>query len=166
MVIEWLKFRVAPEFREPFIQIDTDIWTSALENYPGFLGKMVWISPIDLTELILVIHWATREDWQAVPQTDINQIDQQFDQAIEFDYELVESDPNNANANYKVDIPLTLMFPFAFQVLCSPNYSGSQLYRLHLNTLSPTSRLHEICSTQLRIAINRVAPSEHWILLS
>ena len=91
MVIEWLKFRVAPEFREVFIQIDTDIWTRALERYSGFLGKMVWISLTDLTEVVLVIHWATREEWKAISQTDLDQIDRQFDQTIEFDYELVES---------------------------------------------------------------------------
>ncbi|MCG8362711.1 MAG: TIGR03792 family protein [Pseudanabaenales cyanobacterium] len=91
MVIEWLKFRVAPEFREAFIQKDTDIWTTALASYPGFLGKMVWINPNDPTEIVLVIHWATREAWKVIPQADLDQVDQQFDQAIEFDYEWVES---------------------------------------------------------------------------
>lgn len=91
MVIEWLKFRVAPEFREAFIETDYDIWTTALKRYPGFLGKMVWIHPNDPTEVVLVIHWRTREEWKAIPQEDLDQIDQQFDQAIEFDYEWVES---------------------------------------------------------------------------
>ncbi len=91
MVIEWLKFRVAPEFRELFIQKDTDIWTTALERYPGFLGKMVWIDPHDSEEIVLVIHWATREEWKAIPQADLDQIDQRFAQAIEFDYEWVEA---------------------------------------------------------------------------
>ena len=91
MVIEWLKFQVASEFREVFIQTDAAIWTTALESYPGFLGKMVWTNPDNPSEIVLVIHWASREEWKAIPQADLEQIDQEFDQAIEFDYEWLES---------------------------------------------------------------------------
>ncbi|WP_425335010.1 TIGR03792 family protein [Nostoc punctiforme] len=45
VIIERLKFEVAPHLRENFIQKGTQIWTTALAEYPGFLSKEVWIQP-------------------------------------------------------------------------------------------------------------------------
>ncbi|ACC81367.1 conserved hypothetical protein [Nostoc punctiforme PCC 73102] len=45
MIIKLLKFEIAPHLRENFIHKDTQIWTTALAEYPGFLGKEVWIQP-------------------------------------------------------------------------------------------------------------------------
>ncbi|MEH1876125.1 hypothetical protein [Nostoc sp. S13] len=41
MVIELLKFKVAPNLCEDFIQKDAQIWTTVLAEYPRFLGKDV-----------------------------------------------------------------------------------------------------------------------------
>lgn len=90
MEIEWLKFRVSPELREQFVQKDTEIWTSALSQYPGFLNKEVWISPENLAEVILVVHWASYEQWQAIPAEALQQIEAQFKQAMGATYTLVE----------------------------------------------------------------------------
>ncbi|MEA5513652.1 TIGR03792 family protein [Nodularia sp. UHCC 0506] len=91
MVIELLKFRVAPEVRENYIQKDAEIWTTGLAKYPGFLGKEVWIDPNDPTELILIIRWATREQWKAIPLADLQIIEEQFTQAMGKSYPIVES---------------------------------------------------------------------------
>lgn len=91
MVIEWLKFRVAPNNREAFIQADDAIWTMALSTYPGYLGKTIWLSPNEPAALILIIQWASREQWKAIPEADLEAIEQRFDQALEFDYEIIES---------------------------------------------------------------------------
>ncbi|MBD2344405.1 TIGR03792 family protein [Anabaena subtropica] len=91
MVIEFLKFRVDPSWRETFIQKDAEIWTTALAKYPGFLGKEVWINPNDPTELVLIIHWKTKEQWKAIPVVDLQAIEQKFSQAVSNSYELVES---------------------------------------------------------------------------
>lgn len=66
MVIERLKVKVSPELRERYIQKDAEIWTAALSSYPGFLGKEVWIDP-ELSEVVLVICWANREQWKLFP---------------------------------------------------------------------------------------------------
>nr|WP_211176531.1 TIGR03792 family protein [Brasilonema sp. UFV-L1] len=86
-----LKVKVPPEQREKYIQNDAEIWTKALAKYPGFLGKEVWINPNDATEIVLVIHWATREDWRTVPQAALEIIDHQFTQAMGEYYPIVES---------------------------------------------------------------------------
>jgi uncharacterized protein (TIGR03792 family) len=94
MVIEWLKFRVDPESREKFIQQDDAIWTAALSTYPGFLGKEVWIDPIEPGEVIFTIRWQTREQWKSIPAKDLTQIEQQFSTAMKkmnIDYKMIES---------------------------------------------------------------------------
>lgn len=91
MVIEWLKFNVVPEQRERFVQLDEQIWTSALSRYPGFLGKEVWVSPDDLSEAILVIRWETFEQWQAIPRPDLEAVEARMREAMGDRYELLES---------------------------------------------------------------------------
>lgn len=91
MVIEWLKFKVPPAQRERYLVIDDEIWTPALANYPGFLGKTTWLDPAHDDEVIFVISWATREQWKAIPEVDLEHINQRFDQALGFGYEMLES---------------------------------------------------------------------------
>lgn len=91
MVIEYLKFSVRPDSREQFIQKDDEIWTAFLANYPGFLGKEVWISPDNLAEVITVIRWANMEAWQSIPAEKLQEVDAQFAEAMGDVYELVES---------------------------------------------------------------------------
>lgn len=90
MEIEWLKFEVVPESREQFVQKDEEIWTATLSSYSGFLSKEVWISPEDLAEVILVVHWASFEQWQAIPAQVLEQTEVRFRQAMGDTYRLVE----------------------------------------------------------------------------
>jgi uncharacterized protein (TIGR03792 family) len=90
VVIELLKFNVAPEQRENFIQQDAEIWTAALAKYPGFLGKEVWINPQDGTEVTFIIRWMTKAQWQAIPLEDLVVIEHKFTQAMGKSYPIVE----------------------------------------------------------------------------
>lgn len=91
MVIEWLKVRVEPDLREQYVQKDADIWTPALAEYPGFLGKEVWISPDDLSQVVLIVRWASFEEWQAIPTERLQQVEAEFASAMGDTYEIVES---------------------------------------------------------------------------
>lgn len=91
MVIEWLKVRVSPELREKFLQKDAEIWTPMLGSYPGFLGKEVWIDPEKPTEVILVIRWATREAWEAVPSEQLKQVEQTFARELGAQQQIIEA---------------------------------------------------------------------------
>ena len=91
MVIELLRVKVAPKKRERYVQKDAEIWTQALASFPGFLGKEVWISPNDPTEVILVIRWATREQWKAIPTKRFDEIEQKFAQQMGNTYQTIES---------------------------------------------------------------------------
>jgi uncharacterized protein (TIGR03792 family) len=91
MVIEWLKFWVEPQAREKFIELDSQIWTQALAQYPGHLGKEVWISPQADDEVELIVKWQTREQWAAVPQDVLKATEEKFKAAMGSDrYELIE----------------------------------------------------------------------------
>ncbi|WP_390625466.1 MULTISPECIES: TIGR03792 family protein [Nostoc] len=72
------------------------MWTIALAEYPKFLGKKVWISPNDHTEVILMIRWATLEQLKALPQADLPTIEDKFIQL------LGESSPIVESAEYQV----------------------------------------------------------------
>ena len=99
MVIEWLKFKVDSEQRDRYLAIDDEIWTPALAAYPGFLDKVTWLDPNHDDEVIFVISWATREQWKAIPEEDLNEINQRFDTALGFDYEMLESKEFNVPAD-------------------------------------------------------------------
>lgn len=89
-VIELLKLKIAPEHQEQFIHKDAEIWTQALVSCPGFLGKEVWINSMAATEVILVIRWATREQWKSIPLELLDAIEQRFAQHLKDTYEIVE----------------------------------------------------------------------------
>jgi len=91
VVIELLRFKVPPIYREKFIQKDAEIWTAALASFPGFLSKEVWIDPHDSAFVILVINWETREQWKSIRQEKLDAIARHFDQEVGHPYEMVES---------------------------------------------------------------------------
>ncbi len=55
MVIELLKVEVAAQYQEKYLQIDQEIWTKAIAQFPGFINKEVWLNPYAPTEVILII---------------------------------------------------------------------------------------------------------------
>ncbi|WP_088240372.1 TIGR03792 family protein [Calothrix rhizosoleniae] len=91
MVVELLKFKVLPGKQDLFMQQDAAVWTKALSAYPGFVSKQVWSNSTESTEVTIVIYWRTREQWKAIPQEEIDEIDQKFDQAFADSYEMIEA---------------------------------------------------------------------------
>lgn len=94
MVIEFLKFRVGPDFREDFIKIDEEIWTNQLKTYSGFLGKETWCNsaPEKNNEIIIVIRWQSHQQWKSIPLEDLAKIEQQFAQKMQGkNYEMIEA---------------------------------------------------------------------------
>ena len=92
MIIEWLKFRVSPNLREKFLEIDQQIWTNKLKNCSGFLGKEVWLNPNRMDEVIMLIRWQSREEWKNIPQKELDKIEKQFAQKMQGKkYQMIES---------------------------------------------------------------------------
>jgi uncharacterized protein (TIGR03792 family) len=92
MIIEWLKFEVAPDLREQHIQIDEEVWTATLKRYPGFLSKQVWLDPDRPHEVILIINWADCESWRSVPANVLEATEKEFARRFGADqYKLIEA---------------------------------------------------------------------------
>jgi uncharacterized protein (TIGR03792 family) len=92
MVIEWLKFRVAPEWQEKFMQKDAEIWTKALADCPGFLDKELWMNPDEPDAIAIAIRWKTRQEWKSIPQDFLEEIERQFAQQMgEGTYVMIEA---------------------------------------------------------------------------
>lgn len=90
-VIELLKFKVDPNDRDRYLQKDAEIWTKALADCPGFLGKEVWLNPEEHTEVTIVIRWATKEHWKSISEEFLNRIEQEFAQQVGQTYTTVEA---------------------------------------------------------------------------
>lgn len=92
MMIEWLKFQVSVESRDVFIRLDNQIWTSVLSQFPGFLGKEVWISPDLPEEITLIIRWETREQWKGIPLAILEATEEKFAQKMDnYSYKMIEA---------------------------------------------------------------------------
>jgi uncharacterized protein (TIGR03792 family) len=92
MVIEWLKIRVNPETREKFVGLDQEIWTKALARQSGFLGKEVWINPVVSDEIIVVVHWQTREQWKSIAPDLLAKTEEAFKVSMGIDnYAIIEA---------------------------------------------------------------------------
>lgn len=84
--VEWLKFQVPAQQQARFIEQDASIWTPVLASYPGFQSKEIWIDPDSPNELVIVTHWASFDQWQAIPKEVLDRTTQRFHQAMEAEY--------------------------------------------------------------------------------
>ena len=82
MIIEQLTFRVPASLRPRFLDLDAQIWTAALAQCPGYLGKEVWLEAEGSDALHLVIRWTTRDAWKAVPAALLAETDRRFAAAL------------------------------------------------------------------------------------
>lgn len=89
ITVERLTFQVNPEIRDRFIEADSAIWTPVLSAQPGFLTKEVWQGE-DPEEIMMVVHWASREQWKAIPATILIETDRVFKAAVGPGFELLD----------------------------------------------------------------------------
>ncbi len=82
MVIEQLRFSVPPAEQARFLALDARIWTAALAGQKGFLGKEIWRDAARPDQLFIVIRWACRADWKAVPRDLLDATDRRFAAAL------------------------------------------------------------------------------------
>ena len=77
MVVEWQRVRVRPEERDRYVEKDAEIWTAALRGQEGFLDKEVLLGE-DGSEVVLLIRWRSREDWEAMPGELLEELEERF----------------------------------------------------------------------------------------
>jgi len=92
MIIEWLKFEIASDLIDLYIEVDEEVWTATLKQYPGFLSKQIWLDPNHPNQIILIIHWASREAWQGVPANVLEDTEEKFVRQLgNSDHKLIET---------------------------------------------------------------------------
>jgi uncharacterized protein (TIGR03792 family) len=77
-VIEHLRVRVRADARSAWLQAETHTWEPWLRRQRGFLGReLFWDA--DREEGILLIRWASREQWKAIRDEEVDAVQRQFE---------------------------------------------------------------------------------------
>lgn len=78
VVVEHLRVKVPAEAVEAWIAAERGSWEPWLEQQSGFLDRQLLWDP-EREEGTLLIHWRNREAWKAIPQAEIEQVQQRFE---------------------------------------------------------------------------------------
>ena len=78
MVIEQLRLQVPADQREIWLKAERQTWQPWLESQAGFLGRDLLWDP-DRDEGLLLIRWASREQWKSISPVTVQQVQDQFD---------------------------------------------------------------------------------------
>lgn len=77
-VVEHLRIKVPAEAREAWLKAERGSWEPWLEQQPGYLGRdLLWDA--DREEGTLLIRWASRDQWKAIPQQEVEAVQQRFE---------------------------------------------------------------------------------------
>lgn len=77
-VIELLRLRVPGAAREAWLEAERRTWEPWLQAQSGFLGRQLLWDP-DREEGVLLIHWASRQQWKAIGERDVDQVQRRFE---------------------------------------------------------------------------------------
>jgi uncharacterized protein (TIGR03792 family) len=78
MVVEQLRLRVAAERRQAWLEAERDSWGPFLARQDGFLGRELLWDPAR-EEATVLIRWASRDQWQAIPAHELEQVQERFE---------------------------------------------------------------------------------------
>jgi len=77
-VIEHLRVKVPAAARQAWLEAEAVSWEPWLRAQPGFLGRRLhWDG--EREEGQLLIRWASREQWHAIPRDEIEQVQERFE---------------------------------------------------------------------------------------
>jgi uncharacterized protein (TIGR03792 family) len=77
-IVEHLRVKVPAGAQEAWLAAEQRTWEPWLEAQPGFLGRdLLWDSARE--EGILLIHWASREQWQSIPTEEVERVQARFE---------------------------------------------------------------------------------------
>ncbi|MFZ9621726.1 MAG: TIGR03792 family protein [Prochlorococcaceae cyanobacterium] len=78
-VVEHLRVKVPAQARQAWLSAEQQSWEPWLKQQAGFLGReLLWDSQHE--EGTLLIRWASREQWKAIPSAEIEAVQERFEQ--------------------------------------------------------------------------------------
>ncbi len=88
--VEYLVFQLENvETIQSFVQLDHEIWTMFLKEYPDFVSKEVWVNDTTPGEVHSIIVWKTLDGWKSIPIEKLKQITAYFDKQYPYPYKIV-----------------------------------------------------------------------------
>jgi len=78
VVVEHLRLKVPAAGVEAWLQAERSSWEPWLAQQPGFLERQLLWDP-KREEGTLLIHWASREQWEAIPPAEVAQVQNRFE---------------------------------------------------------------------------------------
>jgi len=78
-VVEHLRLKVPAAARQAWLEAEQGSWEPWLQRQAGFLGRQLLWDP-EREEGTLLIHWASREQWQAIPPAEVERVQRRFEQ--------------------------------------------------------------------------------------
>ena len=77
-IVEHLKLDVPKKFKNAWLKAEEGSWEPWLLKQDGFLGRQLFWDP-QLEEATLLIGWESRAVWKNISQTEINNVQQDFE---------------------------------------------------------------------------------------
>ncbi|MCP9849719.1 TIGR03792 family protein [Cyanobium sp. Morenito 9A2] len=79
-VLETLRLRVPAAARVCWLQAEASSWEPWLAQQRGYRGRQLFWDP-QRQEAMLLIGWARRHDWNAIPTASLDQVQERFEDA-------------------------------------------------------------------------------------
>lgn len=79
VVVEHLRVKVPADAVEAWRQAERGSWEPWLERQSGFLDRQLLWDP-EREEGTLLIHWRSGDAWKAIPEAEIERVQQRFEQ--------------------------------------------------------------------------------------
>ncbi len=80
MVIEFLTFRVNPDERAAWMDVEERTWSRFLERQTGFVRKQIWVDVDDDQQVHAMIEWESLDHWQAIAHDQLAAVDESMGQ--------------------------------------------------------------------------------------
>lgn len=77
-VVEYLRIQVSDQARDAWMEAERGSWEPWLAQQKGFLGRDLLWDP-STEEGMLLIRWSSREAWKAIPQEEVEAVQQRFE---------------------------------------------------------------------------------------
>ncbi len=79
VVVEHLRIKVPADGRQAWLQAEQGSWEPWLQSQDGFLSReLLWDS--EREEGTLLIRWASRDQWKAIPEADVEAVQERFEE--------------------------------------------------------------------------------------
>ena len=81
-IIEELTLTMQPERVDAYLERDARVWTPFLESCDGFLGKETWLPDDRPGTVVLIIRWASMEQWKRITPDQVDEVDREMGELV------------------------------------------------------------------------------------